>query len=347
VPLTQSNAERLVSALRSHASFMACMQEEKLIGVDQLDAKVPFYKISDPTVVLGELSLRDLLLKYMKLPDGKSAIAEVHQASPMTQAWVVFPNVRDAETMVARMNKNIAAYLYFVLQDEGIPEEFLKRLLKEACNVDIYEEGMTYTWDEENKTILSPKEVQGAEAAKAQQEEEAWYSGERGNHMKEKAKKAVKKKAYTRREDMFDLDSVGSVKTIHESNARRAARAAKVAKDLSSDEEEEDSDDGDKTRSGQASSGKKTSTKRDDSDSDSDDEEDDSEEEQVKASKDKKKTKKTNKDSASKHRHGKSRASKHSRETIEISSSSSDSSSTSTSDSSDESGSEDDGTGSG
>lgn len=349
VPLTQSNAERLVSSLRSHASFMARMQEEKLIGVDQLDVKVPFYKVSDPTVVLGELSLRDLLLKYLKLPDGKPAIAEVHQAGPMTQAWVIFPNVSDAEMMVARMNKNIAAYLYFVLQEEGIPEEFLKRLLKEACNVEIYEEGMTYTWDEEYRTILSPKDVQGAEAAMAEQEEDAWYSGERGNHMNEKGKKAMKKKAYTRREDMFDLESVGSVKTIHESNARRAARAAKVAKDLSSDEEEEDSEDnGDRKRSGRASSMKKTSSKHEDSDSESEEEEDDSEEEQVKASKDKKKKKKkTNKDSASKNQHGKSRASKHSRETIEISSSSSDSSSTSSSDSSDESESEDDGTGSG
>jgi len=233
LPLTAKNIERLIEALRSHESFTNKMLEGAIAGVDFLDKKEPFYDVDDSEKVIGTLSLRDLFLKYVKLENGTPAIAEVHQAVPMSGVSVVFPNSAEAETVLEKINKNTAAYLIFALQDEGLPEEFLRRITKSSCSPSNYEKAMSCTWDEVNKSVLFEGEQPGAAKKKS------WYAKERGVHMVDKVKQKVNKKPHTRAEDQYDLDTVGSVKTIHECNAARAERAARVAKDLTDDEDEE------------------------------------------------------------------------------------------------------------
>lgn len=316
------------------------MLDETLVGIDILDASEPFYKRTEPTKILGYISLRKLLLKYVKLGDGSPAFAEVHQAGPLSAVTVVYPNIEEAETLVVKMNKNIAAFLIFTLQEEGLPEELLKRIMKASCDADTYVTALACQWDDEYKTVLLPKEKVGDEARKDEQEKEEWYFEEFGVHMKEKAKQK-EKAPYIQKEDMFDLDTVGSVKTIHDNHLQRAARAAKAAKELSSDEEDEEVEVRDRRKTDKKKTTRKKSKKNTVIDIDEESSEDS---EDSVADKKGKKKKKNHKDSASKHRRAKSRTSKNSRETIELSSSDS---SSSTSTSSAESDSEDDGAGSG
>lgn len=111
VPLTEGNKELLLSALRSHATFHAKMLDQELQGIDDLDAKVPFCKVTDSTSMVGHLSLRDVLWKFTKLSCGKTAIVEVHQGCPLGPVTVIFPKIEEAETMVEQMNKNMAGPL--------------------------------------------------------------------------------------------------------------------------------------------------------------------------------------------------------------------------------------------
>lgn len=357
VPLTERNKESLLSVLRSHATFHSKMLDQELQGIDNLDAKEPFYKVTDPTVIMGYMSLRDLLLKYTKLKSGKPAIAEVHQGCQLGRVTVVFPNVEEAETMVERMNKNIAAYLRFKLYEDGLPEDLLERIMKASCDAETYAKGLTCTWDDENQTILFPEEKEGDEDEVKAQEQNSWYAQEMGVHMVDKVKR-TKRRPHTREEDMYDLDTVGTVKTIHEVNKKRAERAARVAKDLSDEEDSEEEVEEEKKsyrakkppKEKRPNKKDKGKAKKDNEGSDDSDQEGSSVEESNDDSLRRKSgpstKKKTFTDSASKAIHGKPRASSGSR-VIEVLSSDSDSSSSSSSDSSDESDSQDDGAGSG
>ena len=175
---TERNKESLLSVLCSHATFHSKMLDHDLRGIDNLDAKEPFYKVTDPTSIMGYMALRDLLLKYTKLKSGKPAIAEVHQGGQLGPVTVVFPNVEEAETMVERMNKNVAAYLQFKLYEDGLPGDLVQRIMKASCDAEIYVKGLTCTWDEVNQTILFPEEKEGDEDEVKTQEKNSWYAQE-------------------------------------------------------------------------------------------------------------------------------------------------------------------------
>ena len=237
--LSNRTINNIKEALTNHSNFMLKMTEGELEGVDTLDKKEPFYSVTEPEKALGFISLRDLLLKYLKLKNGKRAIAEVHQGTRMGPVSVVFSNTSEAEMIFERMNKNVAAYLIQMLMEQGLPEELLKRIMEASCTPECWTTAQQCTWDEKNKTLLLPGEADGDEEDKEMRENTSWYAQEVGMHMVSKMKK-TKKKKHLRAEDAYDLDTVGSLKTIHDSNIRRATRAARRAKDMSSDEEEED-----------------------------------------------------------------------------------------------------------
>jgi hypothetical protein len=79
---------------------------------------------------LGKLSLRQTLMKYLKLPDGSPLCAKIHQQGLLVQVNMVIPNTADAEARFEMFNKQPAGYLYFVLQNFGASMTFIQEILR-------------------------------------------------------------------------------------------------------------------------------------------------------------------------------------------------------------------------
>ncbi len=67
-----------------------------------------------------------VLLYYLKMQDGHSMIAEVHQEDLCKPTHIIIPQVEEAERMVSMMNKNLAAFLYHMLLEMDFTEEVVK-----------------------------------------------------------------------------------------------------------------------------------------------------------------------------------------------------------------------------
>jgi len=61
--------------------------------------------------VIGRLSLRQTLLKYLKLMNGTPMCAELHQRGPQGPVEMVIPNTLLAECGFEMFNKQPAGYL--------------------------------------------------------------------------------------------------------------------------------------------------------------------------------------------------------------------------------------------
>ena len=81
-----------------------------------LDKAVNFSAVLDPTKLVGTITLRRILYKYMEMSDGHSLFEEVHQAFPLGAVEVAVPNAEEAERMMLMIHKNSAAFFTFYLQ---------------------------------------------------------------------------------------------------------------------------------------------------------------------------------------------------------------------------------------
>ena len=75
--------------------------------------------------VIGRLSLRQTLLKYLKLPDDNPMCAELHQHGPQGPVDMVIPNTLLAVCSIEMFNKQLTGYLYHVLPKFGASELFI------------------------------------------------------------------------------------------------------------------------------------------------------------------------------------------------------------------------------
>jgi hypothetical protein len=73
--------------------------------------------------VLGQSSLQETLMKYLKLKDGNHMFAELHQHGPQGPVDMVIPNTSKAEAHFKMVNKQLAGYLYHVLPLFGATEQ--------------------------------------------------------------------------------------------------------------------------------------------------------------------------------------------------------------------------------
>jgi len=81
---------------------------EDIIGITNLDATAPIFDEESSNQFLGNVSLRQVLLSYLRLSDGHQLIAEVHQTDEiMGPVQAVIPNTPEAERMILMMNKNV------------------------------------------------------------------------------------------------------------------------------------------------------------------------------------------------------------------------------------------------
>ncbi len=115
-------AKRQVDVAQSHTNYQISMTSEDLEGIISLDEHINIIHPSTGENV-GSLSLRMILLNYLKMQDGHPMIAEVHQEDLCKPVYVVIPQAEEAERMMGMMHKNLPAFLYYILLDAGFTEE--------------------------------------------------------------------------------------------------------------------------------------------------------------------------------------------------------------------------------
>ncbi len=88
----------------------------------------------------GVVALRMVLLNYLKMKDKFSLFAELHQTEELGPVLAIIPACSEAETMVHMMNKQLAAFLYYLLKDAALPVKFIMDLLRATCDATLVAE---------------------------------------------------------------------------------------------------------------------------------------------------------------------------------------------------------------
>ena len=209
---TPSEIKRLIKVAQSHASYQCSMILEDIIGITNLDATAGIYDEETGTF-LGTLSLRQALLRYLRLSDGHQLIAEVHQSDEvMGPVQAVIPNTPEAERMILMMNKNVPAYIGNVLKDQGMPEPFLMELVKKSCCPTQISDMASCTWDSDSGSLTTQRE-EAEDKNRAVLETASWFKdafADLGSATNGKSKKPAPPP-----ESLFNLEEDRSVKTVH------------------------------------------------------------------------------------------------------------------------------------
>jgi hypothetical protein len=235
--------KRYVKFSQRHVNFHCSMTCEDIKGITNLDATAQIFSITSNESV-GQLSLRQVLLKYMKMSDGHSLIAEIHQRGPMGLVEVIIPNTAEAESMILMMNRHFPAFCYHYLTTHaGMGDVFVKALLKDACCPTLFATINQCQWDAATNSITTEEQVE-EERRMAEFEKAAWYRDEFGKHMVTNLKKVKK---YTDPEALYDLDGERSVKTLNARNDPKTVDLVNV------EEEDEDDDEMDEEYSDESS----------------------------------------------------------------------------------------------
>lgn len=208
---TASEAKKQVEIAQKHTNYEVSMTAEDLVGVIDLDYSATVYHPVTRKAV-GSYSLRYALMNFVKMSDGRPAIAEAHQSSISKPTHLVVPNTPEAERMIGMMNKNLPAYLYHTLIDYDLPADFVEDLLKNSCEATMLAERHRCKWDPTTKTLTTAEDSIQAERAK-DFEGAAWFRDEFGLLGKNSARNQTR---FAAPEALFDLDDVGSRKTIHD-----------------------------------------------------------------------------------------------------------------------------------
>jgi hypothetical protein len=208
---TVSEAKRQVEIAQKHTNYEVSMTAEELVGVIDLDYAATIYHPTTGKEV-GSYSLRYALMNFIKMSDGRPAIAEAHQRSISTPTHLVVPNTPEAERIVNMMNKNLPAYLYHSLIEHGLPQEFVEDLLDHSCEATMLAERHRCKWDTATKTLTTAEDSIEAEKVKAF-EGAAWFRDEFGLLGKNATRNQTR---YVPPEALFDLDDAESRKTIHD-----------------------------------------------------------------------------------------------------------------------------------
>lgn len=106
----------MASCSRMHINYCGNIRMDGIRGILNVDIPVNFYAVSNPTKLVGTITLRRFLYKYFKMSDGHSLFEEVHQAFPMAPVDVAVPNAEEAERMMLMIQKNLAAFFTYYLR---------------------------------------------------------------------------------------------------------------------------------------------------------------------------------------------------------------------------------------
>ena len=206
-----SEAKRQEEIAQKHTNYEVSMTAEELVGVIDLDYAATVYHPTTGKEV-GSYSLRYALMNFVKMSEGRPAIAEAHQSSISKPTHLVVPNTPEAERMINMMNNNLPAYLYHTLIEHRLPEDFVEELLEKSCEATMLAERHRCKWDTATKTLTTVEDSIQSEKANAF-EGAAWFKNEFGLLGKNTTQNQTR---FAALKTLFDLDDAGSRKTIHD-----------------------------------------------------------------------------------------------------------------------------------
>ena len=167
--------------------------------------------------VIQRVSGRFSLISLLKMGDGSSLIAEVHQAAANEPALLVHPNVPEAEALITNLAKNPAAFLHHYLDGFGVDKAFVRDLVKTFVDPALIHEAANCKWVEETKTVVTPEEQEEEEDEKLGQQ--SWFVDIVAQYEDlQKKEKGGKSKNFASAAMLYDLDAEKSIKTMHEKN---------------------------------------------------------------------------------------------------------------------------------
>jgi hypothetical protein len=79
--------------------------------------------------------------------NGHSLIAEVHQQVVTSLVETVYPASEEAETMIAKINHHLPAFVYNYFMEKGLNEEFVINFVKYSCCSTLVMEIPNCKWD--------------------------------------------------------------------------------------------------------------------------------------------------------------------------------------------------------
>jgi hypothetical protein len=197
---TPGEIKKMVRCAMKHAGYQGSMTGETIFGIDLIDGEVA------PTPGGGKVSLRMVMFSYIKMQaDQFSIFAELHQVEEMGPTLAIIPACVEAERIVHKMNKQVAAFLfYYLLTIAALPKKFVMELLKAACDATLVSEIDDCQWDPEMLSITTPHE-QKEEEDMEELKKAFWWNNEKN------AKCVADKNP-----ELFDLDADAlSFATIH------------------------------------------------------------------------------------------------------------------------------------
>jgi hypothetical protein len=125
-------AKRQVDVAQGHTNYQMSMIGEELVGIICLDETTDIMHAVNGNKI-STFSLRYVLLNCLQMEDGHPIIAEAHQAGISMPTYVVIPSTPEAERMLLMMNKNLPAFLWYMLLEQGYSKQFIKDLLQRTC----------------------------------------------------------------------------------------------------------------------------------------------------------------------------------------------------------------------
>jgi hypothetical protein len=131
---TLGEIKRMVKYAMGHANNQGLMTGKTVVGIALLDGGV------EPTSNTSVVSLRMVLFNYFKMEDKFSVFAKLHQAKELGPVLVIIPACNEAERLVHMMNKQVAAFIYYLLKDVALPKRFLTALLCETYDATLVAE---------------------------------------------------------------------------------------------------------------------------------------------------------------------------------------------------------------
>ena len=215
--LSKYDMAAVASYSRHHINYQANSRYDGIRGILDLDKQFGISSVSDPTRVVGQLSLRDILYKHIKTAEGHPLFMEVHQGEPMGSVDVVVGDYEAAEHMLGMINKNPAAFLqHYLTTVAGMDEQFVGKVVSGSMDPTFVREITHCTWDKETWVLTTPAD---AEAEKLEaMEKAAWYKDAYGDNVFDLSKKE-KGKRFSATE-LEDLHAENSVKTASKQQGR-------------------------------------------------------------------------------------------------------------------------------
>jgi hypothetical protein len=226
----KGNASRFVRMFQDHMCYNMSVVSAEVRGITDLDALTDVL-CPESGDVLGQLSLQETLMKYLKLNNGNPLVAELHQHGPQGPVDMVISNTSKAESRFKMFNKQPDGYLYHVLPLFGATKNFVETILRRLMDVGLASEAPQCAYDADKQVLTTPRDAQ-QESILSDVRSLPFFQDIDAVRQAEGAKKRGKKKEHTAPKMCFQIGSARSVQTVHGANNGKYSHVTKPGVNL-------------------------------------------------------------------------------------------------------------------